>query len=115
MIRATMLDTAKQAVTVDRAATHGNAEHGFATIAALWSADMGIRFTATDVARLMVLLKIARAKANPGHADSWVDMAGYAACGCEIATEANEGIPFADHAARRAQAVAQHSQALETE
>ena len=27
-----------------------------------------------------------RDKANPGHADSWIDGAGYLACGGEIAT-----------------------------
>jgi hypothetical protein len=90
MNRATILDTARQAVTTDRAATHGNAENGFALIGALWSADLGVTINATDVARLMVLFKAARAKANPGHADNWVDAAGYAACGGEIATAAPE-------------------------
>ena len=85
MKRAEILDAAKQAVTVDRAATHGNAEDGFALIAALWSADLGIALSAIDVARLMVLFKMARAKGNPGHLDNWTDAAGYAACGGEIA------------------------------
>ena len=40
-----------------------------------------------DVANMMVLLKIARAKENPKHMDNWVDMAGYATCAGEIAAE----------------------------
>ncbi len=40
-----------------------------------------------DVANLMVLLKVVRSKNKPSNTDSWLDMAGYAACGCEVATE----------------------------
>ena len=42
-------------------------------------------FSAYDVAVMMALLKIARISENPQHMDSWVDLAGYAACGGEIA------------------------------
>ena len=35
---------------------------------------------------MMALLKIARASANPEHIDSWIDGAGYMACGGELAT-----------------------------
>ena len=38
-----------------------------------------------DVAIMMGMLKIARLASNPQHMDSWVDLAGYAACGGEIA------------------------------
>lgn len=38
-----------------------------------------------DVAMLMALLKIARICTGTGTADSFVDLAGYAACGGEIA------------------------------
>jgi hypothetical protein len=41
--------------------------------------------SATDVAVMMGLLKIARIKTSPAHADNWVDLAGYAACGGELA------------------------------
>lgn len=87
MTRAEILNTALAAVTVDRAATHGNAENGFSLIGALWSADLGVQIGAVDVARLMVLFKMARAKGNPAHADNWVDAAGYAACGGEVAND----------------------------
>lgn len=90
MNRAEILDTAKGYVTQDRAATHGDAERNFETIAALWSAYAEHPFTATDVAVMMTLLKCARIKANPAHLDSWIDGAGYLACGGEIATETQQ-------------------------
>lgn len=84
MNRAEILDTARKYVTRDRAATHGEAEDTFGRIAALWSADLGIEITALDVARLMVLLKMARAKTNAAHTDNWIDAAGYAAIAGEL-------------------------------
>lgn len=83
--RAHILDTAKEYVTKDRQATHGKPEGTFGLIASYWSAHLGQEITATDVASMMVLLKLARAKANPGNADNWIDAAGYAACAGELA------------------------------
>lgn len=85
--RAAILDAAREAVTVDRAATHGAAERSFALIAALWSARLGRQIAPHEVALMLIDLKTARAQGNPGHADNWIDIAGYAACGGEIATE----------------------------
>jgi hypothetical protein len=84
MTRYDILNAAMQAVTVDRAATHGDAERSFAQIAAVWSARLGVPITAPQVCIMMIDLKCARAWSNPTHADSWVDMAGYAACGGEV-------------------------------
>ena len=36
-----------------------------------------------SIANMMILLKVARLKSSPSHKDSWVDVAGYAACGAE--------------------------------
>ena len=55
----------------------------------LWTAYMGVLFTPKDVAMLMALLKVARIKAGD-KADSFVDLAGYAACAGEIATGGKE-------------------------
>ena len=85
MNRTDILDAARQAITVDRAATHGDAENTFGLIAAYWSAHLGCVVTAGDVAQLMVLFKVARMKANPGHADNYVDAVGYAAIAGELA------------------------------
>ena len=86
MNRTETLDAARQAITVDRAATHGEAENTFADIAALWSVLFGIDITAAQVAQAMVLFKVARMKANPGHADNYTDAVGYAAIAGELAS-----------------------------
>jgi hypothetical protein len=87
MTRAEILATATEYVTKDRASTHGDAEDNFRRIAGLWNAYMGIDdITPIDVAVMMSLLKVARIRQNPTHADNWIDIAGYAACGGEIAT-----------------------------
>jgi hypothetical protein len=85
MNRAEILTTAQTAVTVDRAATHGKPEDTFGAIARVWSARVGIDLTPAQVCIMLVDLKTCRAWGNPGHADNWVDMAGYAACGGELA------------------------------
>ena len=86
MNRTEILDAARQAITVDRAATHGEAENTFGLIAAYWSAHLGCEVTAGDVAIMMTLFKTARMKANPGHADNYVDAVGYAAIAGELAS-----------------------------
>lgn len=85
--RASILDTAKEYVTKDRAATHGDAEDNFQRIADLWNAWLQpeAAVTAVDVAVMMTLLKIARIGSNEGNADNWIDGCGYLACGAEIA------------------------------
>jgi hypothetical protein len=87
MNRADILATASEYVTIDRATTHGDAEDNFRRIADLWTAYLGVDdITSIDVAVMLALLKVARIRSNPTHADNWIDIAGYAACGGEIAT-----------------------------
>lgn len=86
MNRTDILTAAHTTITVDRAATHGDAENTFGRIAAFWSAHLGRPITAGDVAVMMVLFKAARISGNPGHLDSWVDLVGYGAIGGEIET-----------------------------
>jgi len=90
MKRSEILDTAKEYVTKDRAAAHGDAESNFSLIGLYWSAHLGTFVGPEDVAVMMTLMKLARIKANPMHVDSWVDGCGYLACGGEIATEVVE-------------------------
>ena len=87
MKRAEILDTAKQYVTKDRDATHGDMEDNFDSIAELWQIYFNNEwdFTSTDVAVMMTLLKIARLKSNKSNPDNWVDTCGYMACGGELA------------------------------
>ena len=84
MNRSDILDTAKEVITKDRQATHGSAEDNFGLIAAYWSAHLGRNIKAHDVAVMMTLLKLARAKANPKHVDNAIDAAGYSALAGEI-------------------------------
>lgn len=85
MNRSEILDTAKQAVTADRQATHGGPERSFERIGNIWGDLLGRDVSPAQVALMLASLKIARAWDNPGHADNWVDLAGYAACGGEVA------------------------------
>ena len=85
--RGQVLDTAKEYVTKDRAADHGNMEDNFSTIGKYWSVHLGVDVSATDVAVMMSLLKAARIKSNPTHPDNWVDACGYMACGGEIVSK----------------------------
>ena len=85
--RAEILDTAKEYVTKDRAATHGDMEDNFGVIAQYWSVHLNHTVTSVDVAVMMSLLKVARIRSNPQNADNWIDAAGYVSCGGEIATK----------------------------
>tara|TARA_Y100000310_G_C20173190_1_gene574651 strand:+ start:198 stop:485 length:288 start_codon:yes stop_codon:yes gene_type:complete len=81
-----ILDQAKALVEGDRAETHGDALILHIRIAGLWSAYIaqGKSFVdAHDVAIMMALVKIARAKTGSHNPDDYIDMAGYAAiAGC---------------------------------
>ena len=63
---------------------YGSPESNFEIIANLWSDYLDAEIPALDVAMMMVLLKVARIKNGGGSGDSFVDIAGYAACGGEI-------------------------------
>ena len=83
--RGQVLDTAKEYVTKDRAADHGDMEDNFKITAEYWSLHLGVKVDAIDVAVMMNLLKVARIKSNTKHPDNWVDACGYMACGGELA------------------------------
>lgn len=90
MTRADILDAAKACITVDRAATHGEAEDSFAWIAGHWNwwlqdkLEPGASITPYDVAQMMVGFKQARAKGNPAFHDNAIDAVGYSALAGEI-------------------------------
>lgn len=83
MNRLDTLKAAAECVCGSREEDYGSPEDNFAVIAALWTAYIGTDVTPKDVAMMMALLKIARAKAG-SKPDTYVDLAGYAACGAEI-------------------------------
>lgn len=86
MRRRKLLETATAIVCEDRNQQYGGPEDTFKDIAALWSAYLNEDIGSEDVAIMMMLMKVARLKASDYRSsDSWVDIAGYAACGSEIA------------------------------
>lgn len=97
LTRADILHAAEKCVCGQREQDYGTPEDNFKAIAELWEAylnkactrGVNVRVEAKDVAAMMALLKIARIAAGGGKADSWIDLAGYAACGaeCEGVTE----------------------------
>lgn len=105
MKRREMLEGAIKTVCQDRQSAYGTPESSLGAIASLWTAHLrsvGLLASTGEItpalaAQLMILLKIARSGGNMGHVDSWLDMAGYAACGCEVATETPLlGVPASD-------------------
>lgn len=89
MKRTEILEAAARCVCGDREQDYGSPEDSFNAIAALWNAYLGECYLgAKDVAAMLALLKIARIASGHAKEDNWVDLAGYAACGGEIETEA---------------------------
>jgi hypothetical protein len=68
----------------ERQKVYGSPKENFEHIAKRWSLLLGITVTPAQVGLMMLDLKIARLQKNPGHYDSLVDVAGYAACLSEI-------------------------------
>lgn len=91
--KSALLDKAQLAVA-DRGLNYGKPEDNFARIALRWRTHIRNRFgvdisglDAASVAIMCADLKLARLENTPSHLDSWVDLAGYAACGANIAAE----------------------------
>lgn len=98
MTRADILKTAEQMVCGHREQDYGTPEDNFEIIAYFWGIYIRKRLklekqhgvnclSAADVANMMCLFKLARITTGTGTADSYIDLAGYAACGGEIATK----------------------------
>ena len=119
MTREETLEKAKKCVSGGRELSYGEPENNFALIATFWNGYLKAKSTAEskfwkeqngeknpekndakvyeitgdDVAVMMALLKVARIATSPTGAtfDNYVDLAGYAACAAELASE------FEDH------------------
>lgn len=86
-VRAQILRTAEKLINGQRAKDYGDACENFQRIADLWAPILRTPVTAEQVALCMAQVKIARLITSPGHEDSWIDLAGYAALGGEIASD----------------------------
>ena len=96
MTRKGILDAAEACVCGQREQDYGSPEDNFRTIAELWRQYIQTRcvgpgvlvdLVSDDVASMMILLKVGRIAGGSLSQDNWVDIAGYAACGGEIATK----------------------------
>jgi hypothetical protein len=68
----------------ERQKMYGSPKENFEHIAKRWSLLLGTTITPSQVGLMMLDLKIARLQKNPGHYDSLIDVAGYAACLSEL-------------------------------
>jgi hypothetical protein len=93
LTREGILDAASVIVHGQRDAEYGGPEDSFERIARYWSVTLNKTVTPVDVARMMMLLKVARLDQAPLHSDSWIDVAGYAACGAEVASKTHKEKP----------------------
>jgi len=92
LTRTEVLHRAEQCVCGQREQDYGTPEDNFETISDFWVTYLNracvdeegcVYIDATDVAMMMALLKIARIAGGAGTRDSFIDLAGYAACGGE--------------------------------
>jgi len=73
---------------------YGTPIDDFKRIAAMWNGMRrwnAFQYQPHDVAMYMICLKLSRLTHSPGNRDSWLDIAGYAACGWScVLTEEDE-------------------------
>lgn len=80
-----ILSTASGLISGQRAEDYGSLEDNFSRIAAMWGVILDTDYVSREqVALCMAAVKMCRLVNTPNHADSWVDLAGYAAIGGEL-------------------------------
>ena len=69
----------------ERQDEYGDATANFRKIGVVWGQllDLPYSLDATQVAQMMIALKLVRISANPNHKDSWLDIQGYAKHGLD--------------------------------
>ena len=93
--RADILAQAQTLICTEREKEYGSPVKNFTTVAAMWNAyavarGFPLELQAHDVPAMMALLKVARFAADPGKADTAIDMAGYAALAGELGATAGK-------------------------
>jgi hypothetical protein len=83
---------AATATVADREDAYGKPADSFETVAQIWNAILGPDtlkepLNGADVVMLMIGLKLARLTVTPDHADSQVDLAGYASLLSEVTSK----------------------------
>lgn len=87
--RTKLLHDAEHLINGDRNNQYGPPNQDFARTADLWTIYLDGRriIESHDVAAMMILLKLSRISWSAENRDSWVDIAGYSACGFDAFTE----------------------------
>lgn len=70
---------AQELVNGERQKDYGDMKESFIRIAGMWESYLGVHIEYLDVAKMMILLKVSRAR-HSNHRDSFVDIAGYVEC-----------------------------------
>tara|TARA_E500000305_G_scaffold111470_2_gene124578 strand:- start:76 stop:369 length:294 start_codon:yes stop_codon:yes gene_type:complete len=83
MKREQILQNAEKILNGKRAKEYGDAYENHERIAKLWSVILSKDVTVAQVYQCMIAVKLARLNVTPDHADSWLDICGYAALGGE--------------------------------
>ena len=89
--RTFVLTQAADLINNDRNRDYGSADANHQRIASIWSVILGMPITPAQVALCMTGVKVARLAHDISKVDSWIDIAGYAALGAEMATEKEHG------------------------
>ena len=92
MERHEVLHQAGELIDGSRQDSYGDPADSFGRAAQIWSAILGIEVSPAQVAMCLAGVKLSRLAHTHDHLDSWVDLAGYAALGAEVATRAG-GVP----------------------
>jgi len=87
MNRDEILDMAGDYINAARDEMYGDPAVNHQRIADLWSAILDVDVEPEEVVLCMIAVKMSRLCNTRHHKDSWVDIAGYAALGGEIAHE----------------------------
>ena len=80
-----ILEEANSLISKDRHNDHGPADKSFERIAKFWSLLLDTPVNPHQVAQCMIALKLSRINHSSVNNDNWIDIAGYAALGGEIA------------------------------
>lgn len=86
MKRQEILAQAGEIIDGSRQELYGDPAASFGRAAKIWSAILGIEISPSQVAMCLAGVKLSRLAHVHDHVDSWVDLAGYAALGGEVAT-----------------------------
>ncbi len=83
---------AADAACDNRDGIYGDAAETFQKTAQAWQLILDHPVTREQVALCMAALKIVRATYKPTHMDSWIDLAGYAALGGQLASTSKPSV-----------------------